>query len=235
MQSEHDILGYEHFQHVLRSLGAKLYHAAAIHTALTKAWQGPQRVFHTTAYLKDCLFHLEQERWGGLIETCDRGRLSLALWFHDAVYDVKASDNEDKSAAWAVQSLALLDVQPQDIECIRQLILSTRPGFTATGKPLESWMHDIHLHILGADPIRFAQYTKDIRQEFSWVDDLNYRRGLDLVMRRFTSNPKGIYQTEAGRIDYEEAAKKNLELHIEGLLRLQLVLQTPTEYLNHEI
>ena len=222
-----DILDYEHFLHTLRALSAKMYHAPALHAALVKAWEEPHRVFHTKEHLRDCLFHLEQERWGGLIEGVNRARLALALWFHDAVYDVRAADNEEKSAAWATQSLALLDVSSDNIDIVRHLILSTKPSYARTDSFLEDWMHDIDLHIFGVQVLKFAQFTQDIRQEFAWVDDLNYRRGHDLVMRRLITNPHGIYRTEAGRLDYEETARTNIELQLQGLSNLQLVLEVP--------
>lgn len=222
-----DILDYEHFLHTLRALGAKMYHAPALHVALLKAWDEPHRTFHTREHLRECLFHLEQERWGGLIDTVDRGRLAMALWFHDAIYDVREPDNEEKSAAWAMQSLALLDLSVENLEAVRNLILSTKMTYKPTGYALEAWMHDIDLHVFGTHFERFAQYTQDIRREFAWVDDLNYRRGSDFVLRRLLNNPQGIYRTEAGRLDYEETARANIQTYIQGLQELQMVLEVP--------
>ena len=76
-----DILDHEHFLHTLRALGAKMYHAPALHTALLKAWDEPHRTFHSRIHLRECLFHLEQERWGGLIDTVERRLLALAYGF----------------------------------------------------------------------------------------------------------------------------------------------------------
>lgn len=224
---EPDILDYEHFLHTLRALGAKMYHAPALHQALLKAWDEPHRVFHGRVHLRECLYHLEQERWGGLIDTPERGLLALALWFHDAIYDVKAPDNEEKSAAWAMQSLALLDLSAEHLDTVRHLILSTKLSYTRTDCPLEAWMHDMDLHVFGTPFERFAQYTQDIRQEYSWVDDLNYRRGSDLVLRRLINSPQGIYRTEAGRLDYEETAHLNINLYLQSLQNLQMVLEVP--------
>ena len=222
-----DILDHEHFLHTLRALGAKMYHAPALHMSLLKAWDEPHRIFHSRVHLRECLFHLEQERWGGLIDTVDRSLIALALWFHDAVYDVKAPDNEEKSAAWAVQSLALLNVSTENLDTIKHLILSTKLSYTRTECPLEAWVHDMDLHVFGAPFKRFALYTQEMRQEFAWVDDLNYRRGSDLVLRRLITNPLGIYRTEAGRLDYEDTARQNITLYLESLQNLQMVLELP--------
>lgn len=225
--SNTDILDYKHFLHTLRALGAKMYHAPALHVALLKAWDEPHRIFHNREHLRGCLFHLEQERWGGLIDTVDRGILALALWFHDAVYDVKAPDNEEKSAAWAMQSLALLDLSAEHLEKVRHLILSTKLSYTRTECKLEAWMHDLDLHVFGIPLERFAQSTQDIRREFAWVDDLNYRRASDLVLRRLINHPLGVYRTEAGRLDYEDIARTNIDIYLLSLKNLQMTLEVP--------
>ena len=198
-------------------------HSVIIFRQLLKAYSEPQRHYHSVQHIVECLKHLDEVRH--LLQ--DAQGVELALWFHDAVFDVRAADNEEKSAAWATQSLALLDVSSDNIDIVRHLILSTKPSYARTDSFLEDWMHDIDLHIFGVHVPKFAQFTQDIRQEFAWVDDLNYRRGHDLVMRRLITNPHGIYRTEAGRLDYEETARTNIELQLQGLSNLQLVLEVP--------
>ena len=49
---------------------------------------------HTLQHISECLSHFEQVQ--DLLE--DARAVELALWFHDAVYNPKASDNEACSA-----------------------------------------------------------------------------------------------------------------------------------------
>jgi predicted metal-dependent HD superfamily phosphohydrolase len=39
--------------------------------------------------------------------------MELAIWFHDAVYDTRRSDNEEESAAWSIKILRGFLDRPQ--------------------------------------------------------------------------------------------------------------------------
>ena len=66
-----------------------------LYEQLLQAYSEPQRHYHTLQHLAECLqlqsesAHLAQHP----------AEIAIALWFHDAVYDVKAHDNEARSAA----------------------------------------------------------------------------------------------------------------------------------------
>jgi predicted metal-dependent HD superfamily phosphohydrolase len=55
----------------------------------------PQRKYHTQQYLLECL-RLFDEVW----HLAERPHeVEMALWFHDAIYELKSSQNEQRSAA----------------------------------------------------------------------------------------------------------------------------------------
>ena len=65
--------------------------------------------------------------------------VELALWFHDAVYDAKAGDNEERSAELAACCLGDARVPSMFIESVRRLVMATKrheaePGSDEAGK-----------------------------------------------------------------------------------------------------
>jgi predicted metal-dependent HD superfamily phosphohydrolase len=53
------------------------------------------------------------------------GEVEIALWFHDAVYDVKGKDNELRSARWAAQVLGNSGVDEAACRRVQALIMAT--------------------------------------------------------------------------------------------------------------
>ena len=68
--------------------------AADLQQRLLTAWAEPQRHYHTLQHLSECLTHFETTH--ALAER--PGEVAIALWFHDAIYDLKDKDNEQRSA-----------------------------------------------------------------------------------------------------------------------------------------
>ncbi len=58
------------------------------------------RAYHNLAHIAHCLDELRCYPGGGV----DIGAVEFALWFHDAVYDPRAKDNEGRSAGLASET-----------------------------------------------------------------------------------------------------------------------------------
>nr|QQZ48661.1 hypothetical protein JKL49_14175 [Phenylobacterium glaciei] len=74
---------------------------------LEAAYAQPHRRYHTRTHIEQCLALLDQVP--DLMDS-ERQVLTYAIWWHDAVYDPTASDNEAKSAEMAKRDLRDFDV-----------------------------------------------------------------------------------------------------------------------------
>src|SRR5678809_692845 len=61
---------------------------------LTDAYAEPHRCYHTQQHIAECLEEFDEARH----LARDPVAIELALWFHDAVYNPRAADNEEQSA-----------------------------------------------------------------------------------------------------------------------------------------
>src|SRR6185295_1221583 len=113
------------------------------------------------------------------------GEVEIALWFHDAVYDVHRHDNERRSADWARDALAGAGVAATAIARVEALVMATRHATTTPGSADEELLVDIDLAILGADAARFAEYAAQIRREYAHVADAEFRAGRSAVLAAF--------------------------------------------------
>src|SRR5438128_12245744 len=64
---------------------------------LSKRYTERHRAYHTLRHIEQCLVEFDEVRR----EAVDPIAVELALWYHDAVYDPHARDNEERSAVLA--------------------------------------------------------------------------------------------------------------------------------------
>jgi len=177
---------------------------------LTQAYAEPHRHYHNQQHLAECLAefgaarHLAQQRIA----------VELALWFHDAIYDPKASDNEEQSAALAKSCLEAAGL-PDLAGTVSDLVMATKLHRT-DADPDAALVVDVDLSILGQSEARFADYETQIRQEYSWAPNLIFNRKRAEILQAFLDR-KRIYTNENFFVRYEQRARRNLECSIRKL------------------
>ena len=178
----------------------------ALYTQLLAAWSEPQRHYHTLQHLAECLTLADSQR----DEMTHPAEVVLALWFHDAVYDVRAHDNEARSAQWAAQVLNEAGVSPDECARIDALIMATCHGAAASpGTPDSALLVYIDLAILGSEESRFAEHEAQIRAEYAWVPPEVFAVKRRAVLRSFLDRPR-IYTTDTMHARFETQARVNL-------------------------
>ena len=171
----------------------------------------PHRSYHTTLHLDECFAKLDEAR-----QQADRFyEIELALWFHDAVYDVRGSDNEERSASWAQAAVSAAGLDTTVDVRVRDLILATRHDVSPPGGDA-ALLVDVDLAILGSPAERFDEYERQVRQEYAWVPEFLFKRKRREILEGFLRRP-ALYNTEQFRSRYEAAARDNLTRSIHQL------------------
>jgi predicted metal-dependent HD superfamily phosphohydrolase len=202
--------GPDRFVALARRLGGSA-DAAPLATDLLRRWAEPGRTYHSLRHLDDCLSQLDAAPGEG----ADRDLVEAALWFHDAVYDPRAGDNENRSADLASEWLTELGVPKPRVEAVAALVRLT----SHRERPDDSdgrLVCDIDLSILGRPAREFDAYDREIRAEYRWVPDRQYRRERAAVLRHFLGW-EPLYLTTYFRKRYEQPARANLRRAIAAL------------------
>ena len=158
---------------------------------LRHAYEEPQRAYHGLTHIRDCLVLFEEVR-----KTAERpAEITLAIWFHDAVYDPKAKDNEQRSADWAKSALREAGGPKALAARLEELVMATCHD-ALPSDPDARLLVDIDLSILGSEPKRFDAYEDEIRREYAWVSQPAYRAGRSKILRQFLDR-RPLFQTPA--------------------------------------
>lgn len=197
---------------VLVRLGAPAGPAAAVEADLLLRWGEPHRAYHDVRHLHEVLGHVEQ-----LAHHAERPDLvRCAAWWHDAVHDGRAGDDERASAALARDQLTALGVAPRDVDVVAGLVLLTvhhDPGDPAD--PDAAVLCDADLGILAAPPERYAVYATDVRTEYAHVPDELFRAGRAAVLRRLLGHRR-LFRTPTAAA-WEDRARENLSRELDAL------------------
>ena len=178
---------------------------AAVYTDLIDAYSAAHRHYHTLQHLAECFDKFEE-----VSDTAEQpGEIRMALWFHDAVYNPKSSDNEFKSAQWAYDSALTIGVTEAVNQRIFDLIMVTCHHKSPTMQDAKILV-DCDLAILGAKPERFNEYNQQIRAEYAFVAEPDYKAKRAEILQQFLARPF-IFNTEHFIARYEAQARINIE------------------------
>ena len=177
------------------------------------AYAEPGRRYHDQRHLDDCLAKLDSVTDLGERE---RRLLRWAILWHDAVYDPRRHDNEERSAELAQQELGECGVDSADAAEVARLILLTKGHRVEPGDSLGSLLVSIDLSILGSQPDEYQAYAQAVREEYRHVPDDAWRTGRTNVLRSILAADP-LYPHPAFRDDLETQARHNIETELESL------------------
>jgi predicted metal-dependent HD superfamily phosphohydrolase len=176
---------------------------------LSRRYSEQHRRYHNIQHIEECLTEFEQVAGQAKHPIA----LELAIWFHDAVYDPRRSDNEEQSAVLALNCLE--QGASEQKQLVSDLILATKTHL-ANSIPDAPLLIDIDLSILGKPATRFAEYEAAIRDEYSFVPFPVYAQKRAAILRNFLARPK-IFMTPSFVERFESQARTNLSNSIGAL------------------
>lgn len=161
---------------------------------------------HLNSILKELKIHQDKfSHWDAIV---------FAIVYHDFIYDASNSNNEEQSAAIALQRLNQIGVPEHVISLCKHLILATK---NHESSDMETDLFtDADLSILGSDANAYQTYTRQIRLEYSIFPDSIYNAGRKKVLVHFLKM-SNIYKSKEFSDKYELAARANLQAELDAL------------------
>jgi predicted metal-dependent HD superfamily phosphohydrolase len=175
---------------------------ATVYATLARLLGAPTRHFHNLDHIRDCIRLVDEV--SPLLSDADS--VELALWFHDAVLEPGARDNERRSAALFLE---LADGASRELRHhVARLILATaHSGATMYGD--RAYVVDIDLAGLGAPWDEFIHKGELLRREAAMQSDDAYYRSQVAFLGRLLARRR-LYATEYFRATLEAPARANL-------------------------
>jgi len=189
-------------------MGTTIYHL------LQNLYDEPNRFYHTSAHIDQCLSNMDKAS----VELGSSDIVELSIWFHDAIYDPGASDNESRSADY-FSSHAANRLPRETIARVTNCILST----THKSLPEDNYSKfvvDVDLSGFGQNWEGFSRDGENVRKETAHLSLDKYIAGQTRFMGKLLNRDR-IFSTEYFNSRYESIArdniKKQLELYSQGL------------------
>jgi predicted metal-dependent HD superfamily phosphohydrolase len=180
---------------------------------LAKRYAEPHRHYHTAQHIEECLTEFDSARH----LAHQPAAVELAIWFHDAIYDTRATDNEEQSAVLSERCLSDAGATDTLRLAVRDLVLVTKTHEASENidAPL---LVDIDVSILGSNESRFREYETQVRREYAWVPDNLFASKRAEILERFLTR-KRIYSTDWFFERREKQARANLQATVNRLRR----------------
>ena len=195
--------GRERWQELMRTWAVDPITASQKFSEVYRCYAGPGRFYHSLDHVMDVLATVDG--LGSYAKHLDA--VKLAAWLHDVVYDSRAADNEERSAGYAERLCEEFSIPIGGLAS--SLILTTK-SHDAGGDDDAKVLIDADLAILGAVEMVYRAYAENIRREYAWVPESEYRTGRRLVLETFLARPTIFHLLR----HLEEPARRNIAAEI---------------------
>lgn len=183
---------------------------------LQARYSEPQRYYHTWDHIQALLGH-----YSGIVDHLhDPVAVLWALYWHDAIYDPQASDNEDRSAD-LLNEMAPSELAYQSRNRADAIIRATKRHLIADGlspndrADMELFL-DIDLSILASSQRAFEVYEDQIRKEYAFVPEAIYVQARKGILKGFLNRDR-LFFSDVFHERWEARARENLIRSIETL------------------
>ena len=189
---------------------AKPGDAEHVFAVLDQNYSQPDRYYHTLDHIKASLTHLDNIRE----QSNQPDALEMAVWFHDAVYDSRATNNELQSAKLFAR-MANDNALRRFIDTVQRLIMVTVHPSRPESRD-EEFMVDIDLLSFGLPWAQFIALGEFARQEFPHLSDREFDEN-ELKFFELLADRPQFYFSDFFCDRYEAQARANLQKKIADL------------------
>ena len=176
---------------------------------LLERWGEDRRKYHSRTHLLAVLEALDV-----LTEPALPARtVTLAAWFHDAVYEGIAGTDEEESALLAEKRLAEAGLPEEDIAEVARLVRLTATHDPGPDDYAGALLCDADLSVLGAEPPAYARYLAAVREDYAHVSDADFAAGRAAVVRRLLALDP-LFRNARARELWLDAARRNLQAEL---------------------
>ena len=179
--------------------------ASAVFDELDGLYGEPHRRYHAAPHIEHCLrqFDLAADRMD------EPDAVEMALWFHDAIYEIPAKDNELRSAE-LFAALADGRGSKRFRTKVHNLVMTTTHLDPPPQTLDESFMVDIDLSSFGRPWEEFLLDSRAVRAELPHLSDAEFRPRQKKFLESLAARPRFCF-TEFFRERHEDRARKNME------------------------
>jgi len=172
---------------------------------LLERWGEGHRKYHSRTHLLAVLEALD-----ALVEPEQPPlAVTLAAWFHDAVYEGVAGEDEEASARLAEDRLTATGLAPREVAEVARLVRLTSTHSPTTGDSAGALLCDADLSVLGGEPESYARYLAAVREDYAHVSDEDFAQGRAAVVRQLL-RLEPLFHSERAKTLWLAAARKNL-------------------------
>ncbi|MFT5115968.1 MAG: putative metal-dependent HD superfamily phosphohydrolase [Parasphingorhabdus sp.] len=182
-----------------------------IFDALDNHYRESHRQYHTAKHISHCLSQLD------LIPTEFDGRIAieLAIWFHDAIYEIGDPENEFNSAQW-FKTISENDLPDAIRDQVVRLIMSTCHN-RAPRRQDEQYTVDIDLSSFGLPWEEFNADSDKVRAEMTHLSDEEFSVS-HIGFLKYLLQRERIYSTHFFYKLYESQARQNIQSRLNRLV-----------------